>query len=208
MAATARNERDLREACVQEALRIIESEGVEALSLREVARRLKVSHQAPYKHFANRDHILAEIVKRAFDAFAQYLDSQAPSDNVEGDMRRLGEAYLLYARSHPLQYRLMFGTPLPDASAHPEMMASARHAFDVLRNCLLRLAAQRGASASDAEVDAVFLWCGLHGLASILQTSAISTLSLPRDVIASLPQVVLARIGIVIDARYPPLYDA
>jgi AcrR family transcriptional regulator len=203
MAVTARNERDLREACVQEALSIIESEGVEALSLREVARRLKVSHQAPYKHFANRDHILAEIVRRAFDAFAQHLNAQAPSDDVENDMLRMGEAYLVYARSHPLQYRLMFGTPLPDTSAHPDMMASARHAFDVLRNCVLRLAAQRGAPASDAELDAVFLWCGLHGLASILETSAISTLTLPQDVISSLPQAVLSRLGIVINAHYP-----
>lgn len=57
---------DLREACVREALAIITSAGVEKLSLREVARRLGVSHQSPYRHFESRDHVLAEIVRRAF----------------------------------------------------------------------------------------------------------------------------------------------
>ena len=53
---------NLREACIAEAFRIIEDAGLEALSLREVARRLGVSHQAPYKHFPSRDHIVAEIL--------------------------------------------------------------------------------------------------------------------------------------------------
>ncbi|MCG8692745.1 MAG: TetR/AcrR family transcriptional regulator, partial [Minwuiales bacterium] len=66
--------KDLREACVREALAIIDTSGVEELSLREVARRLGVSHQAPYRHFPSRDHILAEIVTRAFESFARYLD--------------------------------------------------------------------------------------------------------------------------------------
>ena len=56
----------MREACVEEALAIVGEAGLEALSLREVARRLHVSHQAPYKHFPSRDHILAEVVGRAF----------------------------------------------------------------------------------------------------------------------------------------------
>lgn len=207
MAAKTREPRDLREACIQEALAIIESEGVESLSLRDVARRLNVSHQAPYKHFPSRDHILAELVRRAFDSFAHYLDSQPSSDDAEATLHSLGQAYLLYAREHPLQYRLMFGTPLPDARAHPAMMASAHHAFDVLQNCLLRLAAQRGAPTTASEVDAIFVWCGLHGLASLLQTSALDTLTLSQDAVGALPQKVLSRIGIVIDTHYPSAHS-
>jgi len=106
--------RNLREECAREALAIIEEGGLEALSLREVARRLGVSHQAPYKHFPSRDHLLAEIVSRAFTGFAHHLDSSVPGGNPREDLAAMGRAYLAYALEHPLHYRLMFGTPLPN----------------------------------------------------------------------------------------------
>jgi AcrR family transcriptional regulator len=188
-AAKERSE-DLREACVREALAIIDSDGIENLSLREVARRLGVSHQAPYKHFPSRDHILAEIVRRAFEAFARYLDTYA----VHEDMHAMGQAYLHYAVAHPLQYRLMFGTPLPDLAAHPAMMASARHAFDLL----LRGVARKSPSSAHEELlvqDALFIWATLHGLASILQADALRTLALPERVLERMVEHTLERIG-------------
>jgi AcrR family transcriptional regulator len=67
-------------------LAIIDSAGLEQLSLREVARRLYVSHQAPYRHFASRDHLLAEIVARAFEAFAQHLDGHPHCLDANADL--------------------------------------------------------------------------------------------------------------------------
>lgn len=191
----AKTERDLREACLAEALTIIEHEGVERLSLRDVARRLGVSHQAPYRHFPSRDHILAEIVARAFEGFARHLDAHGESNDSDRDMRRMGEAYLDYAAKHPLQYRLMFATPLPDAAAHPEMMAKARHAFDLLIGALQRKAANQGLSPSKENIvlDALFIWSGLHGLASLRNSSAFDTLGLQRRLTARSDMHLLAR---------------
>jgi len=115
----------LREDCVREALAIIEKVGVEGLSLRDVARRLKVSHQAPYKHFSSRDHVLAEIVSRAFASFAQYLDARPKSDDPHEDLAAMGRAYLEYANKRPVSYRLMFGTPLPEPGRNPEIGVTA-----------------------------------------------------------------------------------
>ena len=56
----------LKEACLRAAREAIAEQGVEQLSLREVARRLGVSHQAPYRHFPSRDHLLAEVMRRCF----------------------------------------------------------------------------------------------------------------------------------------------
>jgi len=181
---------DLREACVEEALAIVGESGLEALSLREVARRLHVSHQAPYKHFASRDHILAEVVGRAFAGFARYLDARPRSADPMEDLAQLGLAYLGFARTHPLHYRLMFGTPLPDPGRHPEMMKQARHAFAILLDGVARLHGRPADTLS--ELDALFVWASMHGLAGILQSHALQTLDLEDSVLgAAIPHALL-----------------
>ena len=72
----------LREACLTEALDAIREKGVEALSLRDVARRLKVSHQAPYKHFSSKDHLLAEVISRCLRDFADHLKRSGHGDEA------------------------------------------------------------------------------------------------------------------------------
>ncbi|HYW31060.1 MAG TPA: TetR/AcrR family transcriptional regulator, partial [Gemmatimonas sp.] len=171
----------VRERCLREAMAILDSAGLEALSLREVARRLGVSHQAPYKHFASRDHLLAELVQRAFVAFAAFLDPRPGGATADADLGAMGHAYLAYARQHPLQYRLMFGTPLPDPSEHPAMMASARHAFALLHDGLRRMHAEAGRTLASVQLDqdALFVWATLHGAASLAHTAALAALQLP-----------------------------
>jgi len=183
---------------MREALAIIEEAGVEALSLRDVARRLNVSHQAPYKHFPSRDHLLAEIVGRAFTAFARHLDARPRGGSPREDLAAMGQAYLRYATEHPLQYRLMFGTPLPDPDLHPEMMRSAQHAFSLLRDDLARIATEQGSPEGPegaTELDALFVWATMHGLASILHSHALDTLGLSASVLADAVPHALRRIG-------------
>lgn len=189
---------DLKEACVTEALAIIAATGLETLSLREVARRLGVSHQAPYRHFPSRDHILAAVVARAFDHFSAYLDSrQQVPDNPAQDLRGMGLAYLSYADEHPLQYRLMFATPLPNPADHPGMMQSARHAFTLLEQGVARMRATQGQPCTEELVtlDALFIWAALHGLAGIRGGCAITTLRLSSDILGQAPAHLLGRIG-------------
>lgn len=183
---------DLREACIAEATRIIEKQGVEALSLREVARRLGVSHQAPYKHFASRDHILAEVVRRAYADFAAHIDARTRKADPFEDLGELGAVYLDYARRHPLHYRLMFATALPDAREHPDMMLQAEHAFAELRAAIARLGA---AAADQHDFDALFAWAAVHGLASILQSPAGGRLGFRHATLQAAPQQLLQRIG-------------
>lgn len=207
MATARRSTRDLREACVEEARKVIAEQGVEGLSLREVARRLGVSHQAPYKHYPSRDHLLAEVVARAYAAFAAHLDARPHHDDPHADLRAMGEAYIGYALGHPLEYRLMFGTPLPDPSAHPDMMRQSRHAFAILRDAVARLPRGDGEPVQP-ELDAMYVWATVHGLASAMQGSVVGTLGLPAATLAAMPAHVLARIrtglGQAENAAAPP----
>jgi AcrR family transcriptional regulator len=107
------NDLELKEVCIQAAREVIAAQGTEGLSMRDVARKLNISHQAPYKHFPSRDHLLAKIMRRCFEDFAQFIDAEAKA-HVTDQLRGMGEAYLAHASLKPLEYRLMFGTPCLD----------------------------------------------------------------------------------------------
>ena len=193
MAGKNNKTRDLREACVKEALAIVAKGGLDALSLRDVARRLGVSHQAPYKHFPSREHILAEVVSRAYASFAGYLAKRRRSDDPYQDLGHLGQAYLDYARKHPLHYQLMFSAPLPDPAEHLEMMTQARQAFAMLREAIEKLPGR--SPHSDVDQDAMFAWSVVHGLASIQQTHAAEQVGFGKATIVKASAHTLALIG-------------
>ncbi len=184
--------RDLREECVQQALAIIAGGGVDTLSLRDVARRLGVSHQAPYKHFPSKEHILAEVLRRAYSDFANHLQARMRGREPEAALRHLGLGYLAYARDNPLHYQLMFATPLPDPDQHPEMMTEARRAFGLLRDALAALPHH---DDKDIGRDALFVWSTMHGLASIMKTRLGQQMGLTDAAIPRTSQHVLDLIG-------------
>jgi len=192
MTARKQTQRDLREECVQQALAIIAENGLDALSLRDVARRLKVSHQAPYKHFASREHILAEVLRRAYADFADYLERRIRGQSGTDAMHQLGLGYLGYAKARPLQYQLMFATPLRTPEAHPEMMSEARRAFGILCDTLAALPnhAERNVAS-----DALFVWSTMHGLASIMKTRLGKEMGLTDAAIPGTSRYVLDMIG-------------
>lgn len=193
MAQPARAAPDLREACVHEALAIIRDVGIESLSLREVARRLGVSHQAPYRHYPSRDHLLAEIVDRCFRSFDAYLARSGTSDDPVADFERMGRLYLEYADRFPLEYRLMFGAKLPDVNKHPEMLEKGCGAFDQLRGCLARILGQP-VEAPVVTLEAMFVWSTIHGLATILHTDAMAGLGIDGALQRAVTDHVLSRI--------------
>lgn len=189
---------DLKEACLQAAREVIAEQGVEGLSLRDVARKLAISHQAPYRHFASRDHLLAEIMQRCFVDFAEHLDCAAAAAAAAApgaELPAMGNAYLAYARDKPLEYRLMFGTPWPEPAQHPGLVKVAVHAFDLLRHQLRRQHGNRPDTQAQADLDALFIWSTLHGMASIGQADVTRHLALAPAVMAEFQRDLMAKIG-------------
>lgn len=173
----------LKDALVDEAFAIIEESGVEGLSLREVARRLGVSHQAPYKHFASRDHILAAVVARCFAEFAAHLEARPVRSDPYEDLAEMGLAYLGYAQANPLKYRLMFNSPLPDGTEHKEMLGHAQYGFSLLHDRLRTMALRDPGQVIDtpARHDALFILSTLHGFASLMQSDVLDTIGLREE---------------------------
>jgi AcrR family transcriptional regulator len=133
---------DLRSAVLAAAWRMIEKEGLSGLSVREAARRAGVSHNAPYRHFANREALLAALVAQGFEQLHGALEDRAG--------RELGEAYVGFALEHPQRFRLMFSR----ARANADLQARFADSF-----------AHLGADAAAAGAAA---WSLVHGLASLV----------------------------------------
>lgn len=187
---------ELREACIVAARQIIAERGIENLSLREVARKLGVSHQAPYKHYPSRDHLLSEVMRRCFQGFARHLDSRVRSDDPEQDLESLGHRYLDYARRHPLEYRLMFSTTWPESADDPELVRDATHAYDVLREVLRRLHGDEAEGTETLELDALYIWSTMHGLAGVLSGQCVSALDLKAKVLKQAVRHAMGRMSV------------
>ena len=196
---------ELKDACIEAAQAVIAEHGIEKLSLRDVARRLNVSHQAPYKHYPSRDHLLAEVIRRCFRRFTVALNGRTRSRDPIEDMRSLGTSYLSFALQNPLEYRLMFGTPWPNVDASPDLVTDCQHSFNVLRNALTPLYAGTKANADVIDADAMFVWSSMHGLATILQSQVMQHLDLKPEVMQHAAANVMKMVDTALMARIEAL---
>jgi AcrR family transcriptional regulator len=156
---------DLRSAILAAASQILEKESLSRLSLREAARRAGVSHNAPYRHFPDRESLLAALAAEGFGMLARAQREAAGA----GGLRGMGEAYVRFALAHPQRFQLMFGGVVPIAK-HPELREVATKTFAGLSGALAeQTPGARG--ASDASIAA---WALVHGLAHLLMDERIA----------------------------------
>jgi AcrR family transcriptional regulator len=150
---------DLRAVLLREAGKILEKEGLEALSLRALTRRAGVSHTAPYRHFPDREALLAALAAEGFRRLGEAQREAAAA----GGLRGLGEAYVAFALAQPQRFRLMFGGAVR-FERHPELSEIAQRTFGALSGAL----AARVPSAPGARDASIAAWALVHGLAQLL----------------------------------------
>lgn len=92
----------------------------------------------------------------------------------------MGRAYFAFAERHPLKYQLMFGAKLPEHAHTPEVATKGQHAFSILQDAVARVQRCLGRHPSQEQIDldAMFVWSTVHGMATIRQTAAQKSLCL------------------------------
>ena len=160
---TAYHHGDARNALVRAAAELLETAGAAGLSLRQVAERAGLSRQAPYNHFADKEALLAELVRDGFERLG--ADTAAAGRSDGGPVTRLeraGEGYIAFAQGSPALFRLMFSKELVDLQRYPVAQAAAAASLSHLAGII------GGMASPDAVADLTLVaWSVVHGYATL-----------------------------------------
>lgn len=161
---------NLRRALIDAALEILGREGVGALSLREAARRAGVSHAAPFRHFADKQDLVAAVAEEGFRAMTAEMRAATPADldHPVARLQALGVRYVTFAASHPAHFRVMFGPEVADRRAYPALRTAADEAFELLVGGLAACQRAGLVRAGEPRELALTAWSATHGLASLV----------------------------------------
>ena len=172
---------NLKEALLRAALELIAQKGPAGFTFAEAARWAGVSPAAPYRHFRDRDELLANVALRGFAQFEGALKRawNEGRPDVFTAFDRLGRAYLDFARTEPAYYSAMFEAGIPP-DANLELREAGERAFAVLRRATEALVATLPAgSRPPALMMALHIWALSHGIASLFGRGDTARRSLP-----------------------------
>jgi AcrR family transcriptional regulator len=160
---------NLKEALIEAARKLIAEKGPAGFTFADAARSAGVSPAAPYRHFRDREALLADVAREGFTRFEAMLATgwaNGKPDQITA-FHNIGRAYLSFARSEPAYYAAMFESGLPP-DLNPELRAAADRAFAVLRAAAEQLV---GLLPSDKRPPALMMslhvWSMAHGIASL-----------------------------------------
>ena len=160
---------NLREALIEAALALIAEKGPAGFTFAEAARSAGVSAAAPYRHFRDRDALMADVARRGFEVFTDRLEA-AWDDGRPEPFRAfdaIGRAYLAFAREEPAYYVAMFESQLPP-DLDPDLARAGDAAFAVLRRAAEAVVATLPEAARPpGAMVALHMWTLAHGVASL-----------------------------------------
>jgi len=188
---------NLTEALVQAALDLITEFGPAGFTFAEVTRAVGVSPAAPYRHFRDRDALMADIARRGFERFAIDL-AKAWNEGQPDPMtafKSVGQAYLAFARAEPAYYAAMFEARLPP-DANRDLAQASDQAFAILRRASEALIAELPtAQRPPALMMSLHIWSLSHGIASLFGRGDVARRKVPMSPEDLLEAAILIYLG-------------
>jgi AcrR family transcriptional regulator len=161
---------DLKNALIKAGLQLLVEKGVNGLNLREVARRAGVTHAAPYRHFADKEALIAAMAEEGFQRLAQQIgaaSTTAPQSATE-KLIALGDAYIRFAVEQPDSFRLMFSYTIARRAQYPTLYTAAKRGFHLLESIIEDGQAAGEFLLEDSTALTKSVWSMMHGLATLL----------------------------------------
>ncbi|HEX9463048.1 MAG TPA: TetR/AcrR family transcriptional regulator [Alphaproteobacteria bacterium] len=200
---------NLREALIRAALDLIAEKGIAGFTFADAARWAGVSSAAPYRHFRDREALLADVARRGFEQFAGKLVAAWNDGNPDpfAALDALGRAYLEFARTEPAFYSAMFEAGI-SLDADPELRAAADRAFGVLRKATEALTAKLPPqNRPPASMMSLHIWALTHGIASLFGRGDAGRRRLPmapEELLEAGVLIYLGGVGILVPPKPAP----
>ena len=161
---------DLKNALIQAGVEILSKEGIGGLSLRKVAQRAGVSHNAPYSHFPDKQSLIAAISTEGFKHLYRELDLAVAS--YHGDAKRqLQEGawtYVQFAMNNRDTFKIMFSGVLEKEKEYPAFVEISHKTFDRVVDIVRECQAAGILGPGSPETIAVCVWGQIHGIISLV----------------------------------------
>ena len=154
----------LKKAIIEASLQMIEKEGVDTLSIREVAKKAGVTHQAPYRHFKNREALLAALAQDGLEKLFSYLQQSFRTEGAPSlNLVKLGQAYFSWGLKNPDHFRLMFGHSIPDFETSEELGLAAQKILDLVNFVVIQNQKAKLFRPGEPRSISRQLWAAVHG---------------------------------------------
>jgi len=164
---TTYHHENLRATLLSAAISLIGEVGPAAFTLREVARRAGVSHNAPYRHFRNREDLIAAVASEGFRELASAMRAAAEKqNNALTRLKHAGLAYVGFALRQPEHFTVMFDVPRSE-DLSPEAAAAAKEAFSELSLLVQAVQADGHFAHIDLQQQTLYAWSTVHGVAKL-----------------------------------------
>jgi len=152
---------NLQDTLLATTLEMLAEDGAEAVSLRAVARRAGVSAMAPYRHYPDKNALLAAAAIVGFEKLRQLFDEADTQAALGDELQAYAVAYVSFAVQNPALFRLMFASSL--AGDHPSLAEASEAAYETFRQKIRKFAAP----GRDIEGCLIGYWSLMHGLAAL-----------------------------------------
>src|SRR6185369_17781142 len=167
---------DLKNALIKAGVEILSKEGIEGLSLRKVAQRAGVSHNAPYSHFTDKQSLIAAISTEEFKQLYSELDAAASlyADDPKRQLQEAAWAYAQFALNNADTFKIMFSGVLEKEKEYPAFIEISRRTFQRVVEIVKACQTAKVLGAGSAEMIAVAVWGQVHGIVSLMLEGQIS----------------------------------
>lgn len=159
---------DLRAALIDAAVEMVDEEGLDGLSIRGLARRVGVTHSAPYRHFDGKDELIAAMAESGFTSLKTAM-LEAISDGEDSRARffNSGLSYVRFALDNRAMFRVMFCSQVDIGPTNPQVHRSHQEAYAVLVDLVEDCQRDGLIEPGPADAPATAAWALVHGLASL-----------------------------------------
>lgn len=168
---------DLKNACINEGLRLIKKNGSFDFSMRDISKNLGVSHGAPYKHFETKEELLAALAEQGFDLLTSQVENirtNSPENNVDL-LYKIAIVYIEFGSLNPEYYKLMFGNVIRDAEQFPNLYQASVRSYNTFKLLIMDLIeSKKIIPTANSNLMTFYSWSLLHGLVSLAQDNRLN----------------------------------